>query len=100
MRAGIETEVADFVNGPLDPGWASALRALWHSAHGNWRAAHEDAQTDEGHANAWVHAMLHREEGDQSNAAYWYRLAGKPVCGKPIQQERDQIIATLLRSES
>ena len=48
-----------------------ALSGLWWDAKGDWTRAHESAQQDEGPAGAWVHAYLHRKEGDPSNAAYW-----------------------------
>jgi len=57
-----------------------ALSGLWWDAKGDWTRAHESAQQDEGPAGAWVHAYLHRKEGDPSNAAYWYQRAGKPPC--------------------
>jgi hypothetical protein len=57
-----------------------ALVGLWWDAKGDWTRAHESAQQDEGVDGSWVHAYLHRKEGDQSNAAYWYSRAGKPVC--------------------
>src|SRR5262249_10014784 len=53
------------------------LAGLWWDAKGNWTKAHEFAQQDEGPAGAWVHAYLHRKEGDSSNAAYWYRKSRK-----------------------
>lgn len=48
-----------------------ALAGLWWDAKGDWKRAHESAQQDEGVDEAWVHAYLHRKEGDQSNAAGW-----------------------------
>jgi hypothetical protein len=57
-----------------------ALAGLWWDAKGDWTRAHESAQQDEGVEGSWVHAYLHRKEGDQGNAAYWYGRAGKPVC--------------------
>ena len=75
-----------------------ALRALWHAAKGDWQAAHEEAQAGSDAECAWVHALLHREEGDQWNAEYWYGKAGKPVFRGSIEQERDAMIATLLHS--
>ncbi len=56
------------------------LLALWHDARGDWEAAHEVAQDVPDPDGAWVHAYLHRKEGDAGNAAYWYRRASKPVC--------------------
>jgi len=52
---------------------------MW-DAKGDWTRAHESAQRDEGVGGSWVHAYLHRKEGDQDNAEYWYDRAGKPVC--------------------
>ena len=74
----------------------AALTGLWWDARGEWTRAHESAQTDEGPDGAWVHAYLHRKEGDFSNAAYWYRRAGKPVATGPLEQEWEEIAAALL----
>jgi hypothetical protein len=57
-----------------------ALAGLWWDASGDWQQAHDRVQKDEGPAASWVHAYLHRKEGDQANAVYWYRCAGKPMC--------------------
>lgn len=72
------------------------LTALWWDAKGDWARAHECAQQDEGSAGAWVHAYLHRKEGDLSNAGYWYHRAGKPVVRGPLEQEWVSIAAALL----
>jgi hypothetical protein len=77
------------------PGWSRPLRALWHAARGEWDAAHELAQQGDDAAHAWVHAHLHRVEGDLSNAGYWYRQAGKPVAYGPLDEERIAIVETL-----
>jgi hypothetical protein len=73
------------------------LAGLWWDAKGEWTRAHESAQQDEGIAGSWVHAYLHRKEGDQSNAAYWYSRAGKPVCREPLDVEWVGITTALLR---
>jgi hypothetical protein len=75
------------------------LQALWHAAKGHWEAAHECAQGSDESEAAWVHAHLHREEGDHSNAAYWYRRAGKPVVSGSIEEERHALIAALLKAK-
>ena len=75
---------------------SSLLHALWHDAQGNWSAAHELAQNVETREGAWVHAYLHRSEGDVSNAAYWYRRAGKPVASGPLPDEWESIAMVLL----
>ena len=64
-----------------------ALHALWLDAKGDWDGAHDAAQADEGGAGDWVHAYLHRKEGDAGNAAYWYRRARKPVCRTSLEEE-------------
>jgi hypothetical protein len=60
-------------------GLTHALAGLWWDAKGDWKRAHDSAQQDEGVEGSWVHAYLHRKEGDQGNAAYWYNRAGKLV---------------------
>jgi hypothetical protein len=74
-----------------------ALAGLWWDAKGDWKRAHESAQQDEGPEGSWVHAYLHRKEGDQNNAAYWYSRAGKPVCREPLDAEWLGIVRELLR---
>lgn len=77
-------------------GLSTPLLALWHDAKGDWGKAHQTAQCDDQPAGAWVHAYLHRKEGDASNAAYWYRRAEKPVSSAPLTEEWQQIAAELL----
>jgi hypothetical protein len=78
------------------PPVAPALVALWHDARGDWDAAHRVAQDINDDTGAWVHAYLHRKEGDQGNAAYWYRRAGQPVCRTDLDQEWDDIATALI----
>ena len=75
-----------------------ALAALWHDGRGEWDMAHQRAQEDDSVEGAWVHAYLHRKEGDPGNAAYWYRRAGKPVPAStlPLPEEWRAIAAELL----
>jgi hypothetical protein len=80
----------------LPAGLTLALAALWWDGKGDWTRAHDSAQQDEGAEGSWVHAYLHRKEGDQSNAAYWYSRAGKPVCGEPFDAEWLSIVKALL----
>jgi hypothetical protein len=72
------------------------LHALWYAAKGNWDTAHELAQSQDTHQAAWVHAYLHRVEGDLSNAAYWYRQAGRPVAQGPPEAEWEAVTRALL----
>jgi hypothetical protein len=78
-------------------GLSPPLVALWHAARGEWDEAHAIAQRREGDpAHYWVHAHLHRVEGDLGNAGYWYRRAGKPMPEGDLAAERDAIVAALL----
>ena len=79
------------------PGLAPPLVALWHAARGEWDAAHGIAQQREGEPSYdWVHAHLHRVEGDLGNAGYWYRRAGRPMPQGDLAAERKAIVAALL----
>ena len=79
------------------PGLTPPLVALWHAARGEWDAAHGIAQTGEGEPSYdWVHAHLHRVEGDLGNAGYWYRRAGKPMPQGDLAAEREAIVAAML----
>jgi hypothetical protein len=73
-----------------------ALAGLWWDAKGDWNRAHESAQQDEGPAGAWVHAYLHRKEGDASNAGYWYKRADKTPAQSSFEREWLQITESLL----
>jgi len=78
------------------PGLPLALAALWRDGRGDWDGAHDAAQADEGGDGDWVHAYLHRKEGDAGNAAYWYRRARRPVSQMSLAQEWDEIASNLL----
>ncbi len=89
----------EFIAHPAPPAGAGpALQALWHDAHGDWAKAHELSQQDEGAAGSWVHAYLHRREGDLANARYWYARAGRtpPPKGVTLDAEREAIARELL----
>jgi hypothetical protein len=82
---------------PTPPaGLSPALEALWHDAHGDFDRAHDLAQSDEGGRGDWVHAYLHRKEGDSGNASYWYRRAGKPISRETLDAEWEAIARALL----
>lgn len=81
-------------------GLSRALQALWWDAKGDWDRAHQAAQEDVDAAGAWAHAYLHRKEGDDSNAGYWYSRAGKPAASGPLEAERDAMAQALLASDA
>ncbi|SNT41981.1 hypothetical protein SAMN05421770_11313 [Granulicella rosea] len=77
--------------------YRGALRALWLAGRGDWGPAHEIAQADDSREGAWVHAYLHRMEGDAANAGYWYRRAGRPAQTGNLHAEWEAIVEELLR---
>jgi hypothetical protein len=80
-----------------EAGWPAPLEALWWDAKGDWGRAHglvDELETREGMA---VHAYLHRKEGAEWNADYWYRRAGMDSRRETLEQERDELVEMLLR---
>jgi len=73
-----------------------ALVALWWQKKGHWDKAHAIAQSDKTDDGAWVHALLHREEGDLGNASYWYSRANKVMPEETIENEWELIVSELL----
>ena len=76
------------------------LAALWWDFKGEWTKAHECAQQRETPEHAWVHAYLHRKEGDLDNARYWYGRAARPVFSGSLEDERREIAEALLGNHS
>ena len=73
-----------------------ALQALWYDKRGDWNTAHEIVQNAGDRDSAWVHAYLHRKEGDISNARYWYGRCGKPEFKATPNREWEHITSDLL----
>ena len=78
-------------------GLSPALEGLWWDGKGDWTKAHESAQRDEEPDGCWVHAYLHRKEGDLSNARYWYLRADRPAACGDFDKEWLAIVTWLLR---
>ncbi|MBM3645227.1 MAG: hypothetical protein FJX02_12905 [Alphaproteobacteria bacterium] len=79
-------------------GLGAALEAMWWLGREDWTRAHETVQAHEGKRDCdWVHAHLHRVEGDLANAAYWYRAARQPVASGDLKSEWAEIAAALLK---
>ncbi len=72
------------------------LQALWYDAKGNWEKAHTIIQDIDDEDAAWIHAYLHRKEGDNGNAGYWYSRAGKSKPGIGLEAEWETIVSALL----
>ena len=74
------------------------VRALWMEAANDWDGAHDALQGQpDGNGSAWVHAYLHRVEGDLPNADHWYRRANQPSSSAPLPEEWDEIARALLQ---
>jgi len=72
------------------------LNALWHEKKGDWNKAHEIVQDLHSWEAAWIHAYLHRVEGDPGNAGYWYRKANKPVPKISLEDEWEELVTYFL----
>ena len=85
------------LNGDMPPSPLSIyLTALWFDAKGHWEKAHNIIDSIEEKNAYWVHAYLHRKEGDISNADYWYRRAGKKITSITLQKEWEEIVLQML----
>jgi hypothetical protein len=83
----------------LPPGLPPALAALWWAGKDKWEEAHRIVMNEGGNDCAWVHAYLHRAEGDLENARYWYRQARHSVPSSSLPDEWIQIAQTLLDAQ-
>lgn len=78
---------------------SGALLALWWDAKGDWNQAHELAQAAGSSDGDWVHAYLHRKEGDEGNASYWYARARQPIYEGTLPEEWLHIANHLLKRQ-
>ncbi len=83
--------------GTMPPNLSLPLQALWTEASGDWHQAHLMVQNANGPEAAWVHAYLHRKEGDTSNATYWYRRANRVPTQQMLEEEWSSIADALLQ---
>lgn len=92
-------ELANSAQSDLEPpeGLSLAQKALWLAKAGRWDDSHDLCEDVPDPAGSWIHAYLHREEGDLGNASYWYHRAGKemPAASVTLAQEWGQIAAAL-----
>ncbi len=72
------------------------LQSLWYDGRSDWERAHTIIQDIEDTTAAWIHAYLHRKEGDAGNAKYWYNKAGNPVPDCSLEKEWEMIVKALL----
>lgn len=78
------------------PDVRNELVAMWLDAKGNWDKAHKIVQDMTSNEASWVHAYLHRKEGDIGNAGYWYSRADRPAAEVSLEDEWEQIVSSFL----
>lgn len=79
-----------------DADWSEALKSLWYDASGDWKASHDIAQDLHNDLGSWIHAYLHRKEGDEFNAGYWYRRANREFPVISVENEHREITEYVL----
>jgi hypothetical protein len=82
----MDLEIFKNLEAPLNT-FSPELKSLWYDLKGNWDLAHDQVDHLDGKSAARVHAYLHRKEGDQWNADYWYRRAGEKRSSLTLDQE-------------
>jgi hypothetical protein len=101
FKKALNKTIAEFqlsLSEPTPPtGIDELLTALWHDAKKNWERAHQIVQNIESADAAWIHAYLHRKEGDIGNARYWYSRAGRSPSTLSLEKEWEQIARELLQ---
>ena len=83
-------------SGVAEPELSPYLVALWYDATGNWERAHEIVQEIPDRNASWIHAYLHRKEGDSGNASYWYSQAAKSICDDSLEEEWGSLVRNFL----
>jgi len=93
------TEFEKSLQDAQPPNLSPLLISLWWDRKNNWDKAHEIAQEISGPSGSWVHAYLHRREGDPGNAAYWYQRAGRPMPAKTLEAEWAELVNHFLQEK-
>ena len=87
---------ATLSNEAPDRGTSPTLAALWWDAQGDWAKAHAEVDSLETQDGMAVHAYLHRKEGDNWNADYWYRRSGTKFRRPTLQEEWETLVHWIL----
>jgi hypothetical protein len=77
-------------------GLSPLLQALWYDGKGNWEMAHNIAQDIHSKEGSLIHAYLHRKEGDEGNAGYWYHTAGEKFPTVSLEREWEMMVEKLI----
>lgn len=93
------SDFQDFLSEQTPPNdWPEALKALWYDAKGDWEGSHDIAQEMHDDLGSWIHAYLHRKEGDEFNSGYWYRRAGKSFPKISLEKELKELVEFVLEN--
>ncbi|WP_431203619.1 hypothetical protein ACQ86E_33875 [Bradyrhizobium betae] len=98
MVVNVAAFIASLDGAAPAPDLNAPLAGLWWAGKGDWDQAHRIVQDESSRDAAWVHAYLHRVEGDLGNAGYWYRQAGQVAAKDSLEAEWQRIAAALLAS--
>ncbi|WP_092193250.1 hypothetical protein [Bradyrhizobium sp. cf659] len=98
MVVNVAAFIASLDGAAPAPDLNAPLAGLWWAAKGDWDRAHKIVQDESSREAAWVHAYLHRVEGDLGNAGYWYRQAGQPTAKDSLEAEWQRIATALLEA--
>lgn len=94
-----EFELSLSESGPSEL-WPETLQALWWDAKGSWEKSHAIAQDIPSDTGSWIHAYLHRKEGDRWNAGYWYSRAKKAYPKMALSEELKDIVCSVLENRN
>ena len=89
--------IDEFRSSVAPNGFSVELEALWYDGKGDWNKSHELIQDVNSKNAAWIHAYLHRKEGDIGNAGYWYAKAGKSIPNVTLDEEWQSLVKYFLR---
>jgi hypothetical protein len=92
----LQSFIQSLANEEPPTGLSDPLLSLWYEGNGNWDRSHQLIQDLEDTTAAWIHAYLHRKEGDNWNADYWYNRAGRKRPSLSFQKEWENIVSALL----
>ncbi len=96
MSHSIKSFISSLDAASLPEHLSPILQSLWYAGKDNWQAAHDIIEKLDSIESCWVHAYLHRVEGDQWNAGYWYRRAGKPMPEYSLSKEWRELVDQLV----
>lgn len=96
IPTNFEAFLATFAADRPDELWPEALKALWYDGKGDWSASHNIAQDIPSPLGSWIHAYLHRKEGDKWNAGYWYGRAGREFPKAGLEEEFQELVEAVL----